>query len=524
MLEFTTPPPSPRVFKDTTPASSPQSKSQTRLKDVSNITPPASPPKTTRFQSVPNSPPPAPNRRSATKLLKKATRRLMEEDADSSYSPPPVCTFSPQAQASQSFESIEAQVEDYFEKHPDSIKYSKKTNHFGISFIKIDRKIYSIGPRIGTGNFGYVKTITDIESKKQFAIKIMAETKENLDHYQLEKFILEKLDSIHGFIKRTLTTVVPAHQEQTNEDGISEEANSDSSQILSPISTPTFSLSRKFKRLSLSSSESESRSESPATSDPLLSCAFLIKRGAATKHLNSAPSTINCWHKKEHDPKAFPQKYTTKIYFIMELHDNAVSFEKYLRNKSSLDLSKKLNIFLQLINKLKTLHQHGIVHNDLNPGNILIQTDRTTGEIFVNIIDFGRAHELNANHIAFIEKSESAPEHFPANVQKFVADNIESTLSQEHPLYPAILDLKQSPNTGFCSVYSDIYMLGNRFNNLFEHECDPFFKNLYEQMRKQNPFERPSLEDIEAQCQRKYSEVVDDSDRINRTNKHIFSA
>lgn len=454
MLEFTTPPTSPKSSRTST--------------FEAQYRPPATPARTSISQ-----------------------RKL--RSSNSTYKP---CTFSLQAaQTSPSYEPIETKIKAYFEANPDSIKYSKKHNHHGHSFIKIDEKIYSVDAKIGKGDFGYVKVITDIESKKKFAIKIMAETAENLDHYTSEKYILEKLNFLHGFIKRTFTTV--DHSEQTSQNDISEKNTSDLAQFSSLSLRPVRHLSKAFVRANLSSSLSEKSESLRPVSSLQRTYSYLDLPNYASE---SRSASLDCWSKKPVDPKTFPSKYNTKIYFIMELHANAISFQQYLNNNRSLDLSTKLNIFLQIINKLKTLHQNDIVHNDLNAGNILIQTDSITGEILVNIIDFGCAHELNTNHIAFLRKTiDNVPEHFHEHKKSFV-DAI-AKLTPDHPLYSAISDIKESPNTGFCSVYSDINLLGKRFKDLFAHEADPFFNDLYAHMTQFSPFERPSLEHVEAQCQ-----------------------
>jgi PAS domain S-box-containing protein len=50
---------------------------------------------------------------------------------------------------------------------------------------------------------------------------------------------------------------------------------------------------------------------------------------------------------------------------------NAICFNEVIRNES-LDVKSFLNVSLQIVNGLKAIHDQNIIHNDLTPGNILI--------------------------------------------------------------------------------------------------------------------------------------------------------
>jgi predicted ATPase len=54
------------------------------------------------------------------------------------------------------------------------------------------------------------------------------------------------------------------------------------------------------------------------------------------------------------------------------------------------NLQSTLSLFLQILEGLGAIHQEGIVHKDLNPGNILVAPDRSS----VKIIDFGIASRV----------------------------------------------------------------------------------------------------------------------------------
>ena len=58
----------------------------------------------------------------------------------------------------------------------------------------------------------------------------------------------------------------------------------------------------------------------------------------------------------------------------------------------SLTLAQKLQLFLDILAVVDTVHQRGIIHKDINPSNILI--NQTSGQ--VKLIDFGNATQLAA--------------------------------------------------------------------------------------------------------------------------------
>jgi len=84
-----------------------------------------------------------------------------------------------------------------------------------------------------------------------------------------------------------------------------------------------------------------------------------------------------------------------KVYDIEELYQTIFIIMEYLvgvplryilKNTPKLSLSKILDITIQVCFGLEYAHKHGIIHQDINPQNIFIQSD---GQ--VKIIDFGLA-------------------------------------------------------------------------------------------------------------------------------------
>ncbi len=57
----------------------------------------------------------------------------------------------------------------------------------------------------------------------------------------------------------------------------------------------------------------------------------------------------------------------------------------------SLSLSEVHQLFTALVKAVAYIHRRGVVHRDLKPGNILLDEEENTGEIYVRLIDFGIA-------------------------------------------------------------------------------------------------------------------------------------
>ena len=56
-----------------------------------------------------------------------------------------------------------------------------------------------------------------------------------------------------------------------------------------------------------------------------------------------------------------------------------------------LSLSEVHQLFTALVKAVAYIHRRGVVHRDLKPGNILLDEEENTGEIYVRLIDFGIA-------------------------------------------------------------------------------------------------------------------------------------
>jgi serine/threonine protein kinase len=75
-------------------------------------------------------------------------------------------------------------------------------------------------------------------------------------------------------------------------------------------------------------------------------------------------------------------------YLVMEYLDG-VRMADILQERG-LELPVFLNIFMQICAGLAYAHEHGLIHRDLKPGNVIIVTE-PSGNLLVKIIDFGIA-------------------------------------------------------------------------------------------------------------------------------------
>ncbi len=419
-------------------------------------------------------------------------------------------------------EEINIKAIQYFDENPQKTKYSRKLSGMPYSFRKINNQIYLIiNERIGQGCFGYIKKIINIETQKEYAIKITGINQEQLQSWEAEKSVLELesfKDDYYEFFTETksetykeaeinshfsagnfimekqeitppLTPTTPklTPQKLMISPGMPMLNLVNSVQLPitppSPISLKRNPIALKRKSLKLEHLSLFGTPQLIENHLPLLFLTETTKEQATssaittnvTKHqtLQEVQPNKNCWSKKPHDPEKMPVKYKFKVGFIMKLLDNTIPLKKYLMENPELDLSIKLKLLLSIFKKLKKIHDENILHNDLNLGNILINFDEANQDFKVEIIDYGFAKKLPDNHevIAAINEANgeemitaSACEQFQQNNVTFFCSDLPEHRKQ-HPLYKEINKIKEifdynNQSNGFCSKYSDIFILG----------------------------------------------------------------
>ena len=481
-------------------------------------------------------------------------------------------------------EEIKNKVREYFEENPQKTKYSRKISGIPYSFRKINNQIYLIvNERIGQGCFGYIKKIINIDTHKEYAIKITGINKEQLQSWESEKSILELECFKNDYYAFFTETKTETYKEMEINSHFSVENfimdKQESTPPLTPPLTPTtpkltpqkLMISPRMPMLNLINSI-----KLPTTPPSPISVKrnpVAIKRkpfklapallfGTSPQIENYSPLLFltesrneqatsslvitkevqldeNCWSKKPYDPEKMPVKYKFKVGFIMKLLDNAIPLKKYLIEHSKLDLSIKLKLLLSIFKELKKIHDKNVLHNDLNLGNILINFDEINQNFKVEIIDYSFAKQMPYNQkvIAAVneENSEeiltaSACEQFKYNNVTFFSSEL-SNHQKQHPLYKEIDKIKEifvhnNRRNGFCSKYSDIFILGKGLKQTSllscEEGCDEklFLEKLLQNMTESNPFDRASLEDLIEICQSKYTSLESITD-IRRSARQI---
>ena len=72
-----------------------------------------------------------------------------------------------------------------------------------------------------------------------------------------------------------------------------------------------------------------------------------------------------------------------QLYLIMEYADGGELFD-YIVNKSKVEEIEAWIIFQQIISGIDYIHKLNIVHRDMKPENLLLESDKT-----IKIVDFG---------------------------------------------------------------------------------------------------------------------------------------
>lgn len=81
-------------------------------------------------------------------------------------------------------------------------------------------------------------------------------------------------------------------------------------------------------------------------------------------------------------------------YIVMELIEG-ITLKEYIAKKGKLSIKEATSIAIQVSMGLEAAHNHGIVHRDVKPQNIIISTDGK-----VNVTDFGIARAASSNTIS----------------------------------------------------------------------------------------------------------------------------
>ncbi|MEM0984263.1 MAG: serine/threonine-protein kinase, partial [Planctomycetota bacterium] len=120
-------------------------------------------------------------------------------------------------------------------------------------------------------------------------------------------------------------------------------------------------------------------------------------------------------------------------YFVMELvHGDAIN---RFCDKKKLTIEDRLELFMQVCDAIQHAHMKGVIHRDLKPGNILVETPE--GGPRVRVIDFGVAKALHTK---------------PGEVLATEAGQVIGT--------PEFMSPEQARGSDAIDTRSDVYALG----------------------------------------------------------------
>ncbi len=122
--------------------------------------------------------------------------------------------------------------------------------------------------------------------------------------------------------------------------------------------------------------------------DPVLA----RKENIATRFVNEAKIMAKLEHQNIVKVVDF-EKRTDMLAIIMELLEGK-SLTGYIKQKGKLQKQEAIEIFKQALSAFEFAHKHNVVHRDVKPSNIFIETQKGNN---VKILDFGIAKLLESN-------------------------------------------------------------------------------------------------------------------------------
>lgn len=141
------------------------------------------------------------------------------------------------------------------------------------------------------------------------------------------------------------------------------------------------------------------------------------------------------------------------IYIQMELCD--LTLRNYITNRTSIDLKKINNIFIQIVDALEYIHDNNIIHRDLKPENIFLKNN------IVKIGDFGLARHYKTDIII----SESDNSIVPISSDKLLTFGIGTSI---YASPEQLQDYKYSFSTDIYSLGIIYYELLSNFTTNME--------------------------------------------------------
>jgi beta-lactam-binding protein with PASTA domain/tRNA A-37 threonylcarbamoyl transferase component Bud32 len=128
------------------------------------------------------------------------------------------------------------------------------------------------------------------------------------------------------------------------------------------------------------------------------------------------------------------------VYFIVMEYVDGITLKQYLTQKGRLDYEEATNFIIDIAEALKCAHEHGIIHRDIKPQNIMLTSDLTP-----KVTDFGIARAITSATITMTNQ----------------------TMGSVHYISP------EQARGGYVDARSDLYSLGIMYYELLTGEL-PF--------------------------------------------------
>ena len=172
-----------------------------------------------------------------------------------------------------------------------------------------------------------------------------------------------------------------------------------------------------------------------------------------------------------HAVRSEDKTYLIEEYFEGETLDNV------LRSKGYLDEQRVISIAEQVCEALLYLHQHNLVHRDVKPANILLQSNG-----HIRLIDLGSARLCSVHEagdtVALGTQGYAAPEQYGLQSTDFRAD-----------VYALGVTMKELLGAGYEGRLNDVidgctrFMRGYRYDNIAKVKRALFFAKYYNCLR-----------------------------------------
>ncbi len=187
-------------------------------------------------------------------------------------------------------------------------------------------------------------------------------------------------------------------------------------------------------------------------------CEALLERDLATTFDEADtlsaldhPGIVKTLNRGFGDPARRKRPYLVMAYFAGH------TLQAWMKVKGTLPLGHVLRIARQIAEAVHQAHKLGIYHRDLKPANVMARFDKTTGQWYVKVIDFGLAVKVQAARV-----SVSVPSGQRAALDRSLA----GTLRYAPPEQRNELDAAVGP-------YSDVYAFGKTCLDLLFGTTEP---------------------------------------------------